>query len=51
MAFTAAEIALVESSGDANAVSPAGDFGLWQINDSYRAGHSRPARPQQGPPS
>ncbi|HEX3516160.1 MAG TPA: LysM peptidoglycan-binding domain-containing protein [Trebonia sp.] len=33
-AFMAAEIAMAESGGDANAISPTDDFGLWQINGS-----------------
>jgi LysM repeat protein len=33
-AFMAAEIAMAESSGDPNAISPTDDFGLWQINAS-----------------
>jgi len=33
---------LCESRDDADAISPAGDFGLWQVNGSYGAGHSRP---------
>lgn len=33
-AFMAAEIAMAESSGNANAISPTNDFGLWQINGS-----------------
>jgi LysM repeat protein len=31
-AFIAAEIAMAESSGNPNAISPTDDFGLWQIN-------------------
>ena len=31
-AFTAAEIAMAESGGNPNAISPTDDFGLWQIN-------------------
>jgi LysM repeat protein len=31
-AFMAAEIAMAESSGNPNAISPTDDFGLWQIN-------------------
>jgi LysM repeat protein len=33
-AFMAAEIAMAESGGNANAISPTNDFGLWQINGS-----------------
>jgi LysM repeat protein len=33
-AFMAAEIAMAESGGDPNAISPTDDFGLWQINGS-----------------
>ena len=33
-AFIAAEIAMAESGGNANAISPTNDFGLWQINGS-----------------
>jgi len=33
-AFMAAEIAMAESGGNPNAVSPTDDFGLWQINGS-----------------
>lgn len=33
-AFMAAEIAMAESSGDPNAISPTDDYGLWQINAS-----------------
>jgi nucleoid-associated protein YgaU len=33
-AFMAAEIAMAESSGNPNAISPTDDFGLWQINGS-----------------
>ena len=33
-AFMAAEIAMAESSGNSNAISPTDDFGLWQINGS-----------------
>ena len=36
-AFTAAEIAMAESGGNPNAVSPSGDYGLWQINGSNGA--------------
>jgi len=43
VAFTAVEIAMAESSGDADATSPTDDFGLWQINSSHGAGHPRPA--------
>ena len=31
-AFMAAEIAMAESSGNPNAISPTDDYGLWQIN-------------------
>ena len=31
----AAEIAMAESGGNPNAVSPTDDFGLWQINGSH----------------
>jgi cell wall-associated NlpC family hydrolase len=34
-AFTAAEIAMAESGGNPNAVSPTNDYGLWQINGSH----------------
>ena len=34
-AFTAAEIAMAESGGNPNAISPTDDFGLWQINGSH----------------
>ncbi len=34
-AFMAAEIAMAESGGNPNAVSPTDDFGLWQINGSH----------------
>jgi LysM repeat protein len=33
-AFMAAEIAMAESGGNANAISPTADYGLWQINAS-----------------
>lgn len=33
-AFTAAEIAMAESGGNPDAISPTDDFGLWQINGS-----------------
>jgi LysM repeat protein len=33
-AFTAAEIAMAESGGNPNALSPTNDYGLWQINGS-----------------
>jgi LysM repeat protein len=33
-ALMAAEIAMAESGGNANAISPTDDFGLWQINGS-----------------
>jgi Lysozyme like domain/LysM domain len=36
-AFIAAEIARAESSGDADAISPTDDYGLWQINTSWGA--------------
>jgi len=36
-AFMAAEIAMAESSGNPNAISPTDDFGLWQINASNGA--------------
>jgi hypothetical protein len=36
-AFMAAEIAMAESGGNPNAVSPTDDFGLWQINGSHGA--------------
>jgi LysM repeat protein len=36
-AFMAAEIAMAESGGDPNAISPTDDFGLWQINGSNGA--------------
>jgi LysM repeat protein len=36
-AFMAAEIAMAESGGDPNAISPTDDFGLWQINASNGA--------------
>ena len=36
-AFIAAEIAMAESGGNANAISPTNDFGLWQINGSNGA--------------
>lgn len=34
-AFIAAEIAMAESGGNPNAISPTDDFGLWQINGSH----------------
>jgi len=34
-AAMAASIAMAESGGDANAISPTDDFGLWQINASH----------------
>lgn len=34
-AFIAAEIAMAESGGRADAISPTNDFGLWQINGSH----------------
>jgi LysM repeat protein len=34
-AFMAAEIAMAESGGNPNAISPTDDFGLWQINASH----------------
>lgn len=36
-AFMAAEIAMAESSGNPNAISPTDDYGLWQINASNGA--------------
>ena len=36
-AFMAAEIAMAESGGNPNAISPTADFGLWQINASHGA--------------
>jgi LysM repeat protein len=36
-AFTAAEIAMAESGGNPNAISPTDDYGLWQINASHGA--------------
>jgi LysM repeat protein len=33
-AFMAAEIAMAESGGNPNAISPTNDYGLWQINGS-----------------
>ena len=33
-AFMAAEIAMAESGGNSNAISPTADYGLWQINAS-----------------
>jgi LysM repeat protein len=36
-AFIAAEIAMAESGGNPNAISPTDDFGLWQINGSNGA--------------
>jgi Lysozyme like domain len=33
----AAEIAMAESGGNPNAISPTNDFGLWQINGSNGA--------------
>jgi len=36
-AFMAAEIAMAESGGNPNAISPTDDFGLWQINASNGA--------------
>jgi LysM repeat protein len=36
-ALMAAEIAMAESGGNANAISPTNDFGLWQINGSNGA--------------
>jgi LysM repeat protein len=36
-ALMAAEIAMAESSGNPNAISPTDDFGLWQINASNGA--------------
>ena len=37
VAFMAAEIAMAESSGNPNAISPTDDYGLWQINASNGA--------------
>jgi Lysozyme like domain len=34
-AFIAAEIAIAESDGNPDAISPTGDYGLWQINASH----------------
>lgn len=34
VAFMAAEIAMAESGGNSNAISPTADYGLWQINAS-----------------
>jgi hypothetical protein len=31
-AYVAAEVAMAESGGDPNAISPTDDYGLWQIN-------------------
>jgi len=36
-AFMAAEIAMAESGGNPNAISPTADYGLWQINASHGA--------------
>jgi hypothetical protein len=36
-AFIAAEIAMAESGGNPNAISPTNDYGLWQINGSHGA--------------
>ncbi len=36
-AVMAAEIAMAESGGNPNAISPTDDFGLWQINGSHGA--------------
>ena len=36
-AFMAAEIAMAESGGNPNAISPTDDYGLWQINASNGA--------------
>jgi len=33
----AADIAMAESGGNPNAISPTSDFGLWQINSSNGA--------------
>lgn len=33
--FTAAEIAMAESGGNPDAISPTDDYGLWQINASH----------------
>jgi Lysozyme like domain len=35
--FIAAEIAMAESGGNPNAISPTNDYGLWQINGSHGA--------------
>jgi LysM repeat protein len=35
VAVTAASIAMAESGGNPNAISPTDDFGLWQINGSH----------------
>jgi hypothetical protein len=37
-AFMAAEIAMAESGGNPNAISPTNDYGLWQINASNAPG-------------
>jgi hypothetical protein len=37
-AFMAAEIAMAESGGNPNAISPTSDYGLWQINSSNAPG-------------
>ena len=39
-AFMAAEIAMAESGGNPNAVSPTDDWGLWQINASHGPGEA-----------
>ena len=33
--MTAASIAVAESGGNPNAISPTSDYGLWQINGSH----------------
>lgn len=35
-----AAVAMAESGGDPNAISPSSDYGLWQINDSNFNGHT-----------
>ena len=35
--FIAAEIAMAESGGNPDAISPTDDYGLWQINASHGA--------------
>jgi hypothetical protein len=39
-AFTAAEIAMAESGGNPDAVSPTDDYGLWQIHSSHGPGEA-----------